>query len=129
VFQGIVTRTAGAINPASRTMLTEVQVPNPEGLLLSGSYATVRFRLERSEPPFLIPSSALLIDADGVRVGVVDGDGTLRYRSIQIGRDYGNEVEVLTGVDATDVLATALSPNVADGSRVRIAQPTSAASR
>jgi RND family efflux transporter MFP subunit len=123
VFQGTVTRTAGAIDPTSRTLLTEVQVPNPEGVLLSGSYATVRFKVQRADPPLVIPQSALLIDANGVRVALVDADGTLHYRPIQIGRDYGNDAEVLSGLDTTDVLATGLSANIAEGSRVEIAKP------
>jgi RND family efflux transporter MFP subunit len=122
-FTGKVTRTAGAIDPASRTLLTEVDVPNPQGLLLSGSYATVRFRIQRPDPPLVIPQSALLIDANGVRVALVDHDGSLHYRPIHIGRDFGNTVEVLSGLAPTDVLATGLSPNVADGSRVTIAKP------
>src|SRR6266404_7901735 len=101
VFQGTVTRTAGAIDPTSRTLLTEVQVPNPDGLLLSGSYATVTFKVERPNPPLL-----------------VGADGTLSYRSIQIGRDFGNEVEVLSGLDPSDVVATGLSANIAAGTRV-----------
>ena len=127
-FTGKVTRTAGAIDPASRTLLTQVDVPNPDGVLLSGSYATVRFRIERSDPPLIIPQSALLIDANGVRVALVDPDGTLHYRPIQMGRDSGNTVEVLSGLAPTDVLATGLSPNVADGSRVGIAKPADPAS-
>ena len=123
VFEGAVTRTAGAIDATSRTLLTEVQVPNPDGLLLAGSYATVEFKLTRPEPPLLVPSSALLIDASGVRVALVDGDHTLRYRPVQIGRDYGSEVEVLSGVDTTDVVATGLPPNIAEGSRVEPAKP------
>src|SRR5882724_4850178 len=125
VFQGTVTRTAGAIDPTSRTLLTEVHVPNPDGLLLSGSYATVRFKVQRPNPSLIVPQSALLIDASGVRVAVVDADGTLHYRPVQIGRDFGNDVEVLSGVDTTDVLATGLAANVAEGSRVDIAKPAS----
>src|SRR2546429_675645 len=96
------------MDPASRTLLTEVDVPNPEGLLLSGSYATVRFRIERPNPPLVIAQSALLIDASGVRVALVDPDGTLHYRPIQMGRDYGNTVEVLSGLAPTDQLLTSL---------------------
>jgi len=127
-FTGKVTRTAGAIDPASRTLLTEVDVPNPDGELLSGSYATVRFRIQRANPPLVIPQSALLIDADGVRVALVDPDGTLHYRPVQIGRDSGSTVEVLSGLAPTDVLATGLSPNVTDGSRVDVAKPADPAS-
>ena len=123
VFQGTVARTAGAIDATSRTLLTEVHVPNPDGLLLSGSYATVRFKVRRPNPSLIVPQSALLIDAKGVRVALVDADGTLHYRSIQIGRDFGNDVEVLSGVDTTDVLATGLAANIAEGSRVDIAKP------
>ena len=127
VFQGTVTRTAGAIDPTSRTLLTEVQVRNPEGLLLSGSYATVRFKVQRADPPIVVPQSALLIDANGVRVALVDADGTLHYRPIQIGRDYGNDAEVLSGLETTDVVATGISANIAEGSRVEIANPANPA--
>src|SRR5207245_2327097 len=127
VFHGTVTRTAGAIDPTSRTLRTEVQVPNPEGLLLSGSYATVRFNIQRPDPPLVVPQNALLIDGNGVRVALVDADGTLHYRPIQIGRDYGNDAEALSGLDTTDVLATGLSANIAEGSRVEIAKPANTA--
>src|SRR5947208_10805439 len=123
VFQGKVTRTAGAIDPTSRTLLTEVQVQNPDRLLLSGSYAMVRFKVQRPDPPLVVPQTALLIDANGVRVALVDADGTLHYRPIQIGRDFGNEVEVLSGVATSDVLATGLAANIAEGSRVETAKP------
>ncbi len=122
-FTGTVTRTAGAIDPASRTMLTEVQVPNPEGALLSGAYATVRFAVRRATPPLVLPSNALLIDAQGVRVARVNPDGTLHYKPVVIGRDYGTEVEVLSGVDAHEILATGLPGGVPDGSRVEVATP------
>jgi RND family efflux transporter MFP subunit len=127
VFKGTVTRTAGAIDATSRTLRTEVQVPNPDGLLLSGSYATVRFKVQRPDPPLVVPQSALLIDAKGVRVAVVGADGTLHYRSIQIGRDFGNDVEVLSGIEATDVLATGLAANIVEGSRVETAKPADTA--
>lgn len=123
VFLGKVTRTAGAIDPTSRTMLTEVQVPNPDGLLLSGSYATVKFSLQRAEPPLTIPASALLVDASGVRVAIVEPDGRLRYTKIEIGRDYGTRVEVLSGLAPTDVLATNLTPGIGEGAKVAVAKP------
>jgi RND family efflux transporter MFP subunit len=123
VFQGTVTRTAGAIDPTSRTLLTEVQVRNPDGLLLSGSYGTVRFKVQRADPSLVIPQNALLIDGNGVRVALVDADGTLHYRPVQIGRNYGDDVEVLAGLTTDDVLATGLAANVTDGSRVEVAKP------
>jgi RND family efflux transporter MFP subunit len=127
VFKGTVTRTAGAIDPASGTLLTEVQVPNRDGALLSGSYVTVHFKLHRADPPLLIPGTALLVNAQGVRVAVINPDGTLHYKPIELGRDYGDQVEVLSGLDPADVIATALPSGVADGAKVRIAsdQPAS----
>jgi RND family efflux transporter MFP subunit len=121
VFEGKVTRTAGAIDPASGTLLTEVQVPNPDGALLSGSYVTVHFKLHREDPPLLIPGTALLVNAQGVRVAVIASDGTLHYKPIGIGRDYGDKLEVLSGLDPADVIATALPSGVADGAKVRVA--------
>ena len=123
VFQGAVSRTAGAIDPSSRTLLTEVQVPNPDGLLLSGSYATVRFKVHRADPPLVVPQSALLIDANGVRVGVVEG-GAIHFRPIAIGRDFGTDVEVLSGLSAADTIATGLTAGITDGSRVDVTKPT-----
>src|SRR4029453_3783622 len=122
-FDGTVTRTAGAIDPTSRTLRTEVQVKNPDGILLSGSYATVTFDVTRANPPLLVPQNALLIDSQGVRVALVDPDGTLRYRPIEIGRDYGNEVEVLSGISADAVLAPGLAANLTDGTHVEVAKP------
>ncbi len=127
VFAGTVTRTAGAIDPSSRTMLTEVQIPNPEGVLLSGSYATVRFRIQRAEPPLVVPANALLIDAEGVRVAVVQPDNTLHYRPIQIGRDYGDEVEVLSGLETDDVIVTGIAGNILEGAMVAVAKTPVAA--
>lgn len=128
-FEGTVTRTAGALDANSRTLLTEVQVPNRDGALLSGSYVTVTFEIERSEPPLVVPQSALRIDADGVRVARIDADGTLHYQPVRIGRDDGQQVEIVEGLAESDVLATGLPADVLDGSRVEIAPPASDARR
>jgi len=121
VFKGTVTRTAGAIDARSRTLLTEVQVPNRDGTLLSGSYVTVHFKIQRSSPPLLIPATALLVDAQGVRVALVDGDGALHYRPIAIGRDYGDRVEVRSGLEPSDIIAVGLPGALADGTKVNAA--------
>jgi RND family efflux transporter MFP subunit len=119
VFTGTVTRTAGSIDPRSGTLLTEVDVPNRDGALLSGSYVTVHFKLDRTDPPLLIPGTAVLTNAQGLRVAVVGSDGTLHYKPIDIGRDYGDHVEVLGGLDPADVIATALPSGLPDGAKVR----------
>jgi len=119
IFKGTVTRTADAIDPGSGTLLTEVDVPNRDGALLSGSYVTAHFKLHRTDPPLMIPGTAVLAGAQGVRVAVIGSDGTLHYKPIEIGRDYGDHVEVLGGLDPADVIATALPSGLADGARVR----------
>ena len=129
VFEGTVTRTAGAIDPTSRTLLTEVQVPNPDGALLAGSYATVRFKVQQSDPPLVVPQTALLIDANGVRVALVDADGTLHYRPVQVGRNYGQDVEVLSGLQPSDVIATGIAANIVEGSHVETATPAVGAAK
>ena len=126
VFHGTVSRTAGAIDPSSRTLRTEVLVPNQDGALLSGAYVTVHFKIQRSNPPLLIPGTALLVGTDGVRVAVVDADGTLHYRPIKIGRDYGAQVEVLAGIVSSDVIASNLPGGLVEGTRVRVAEAAAA---
>src|SRR4030095_2519117 len=115
------TRTAQAIDPAAGTLLTEVDVPNRDGALLSGSSVTVPFKLHREDPPLLIPGTALLVNAQGVRVAVIASNGTLHYKPIGIGRDYGDKLEGLSGLDPADVIATALPSGVAEGAKVRVA--------
>jgi len=121
VFDGIVTRIAGAIDTASRTVQVEVQVPNPDGILLPGSDATVHFQISRLAPPLLIPSNALLVDAAGVRVALVGPDNTLQYRAIDLGRDFGDEVEVLSGLTTDDTVAIGISGRLVEGSAVTVA--------
>lgn len=121
VFDGVVTRIAGAIDSASHTMQVEVQVPNPDGILLPGSSATVHFQISRLDPPLLIPSNALLVDAAGARVALVGSDNTLHYRAIALGRDFGDEVEVLSGLTTDDIVATGVSGNPVEGSAVKVA--------
>jgi RND family efflux transporter MFP subunit len=126
IVKGTVTRTAGSVDPNSRTMLAQVEVDNKDGQLLSGSYGTVKFHITRDNPPLLIPANALLVDASGIRVAVVQGDAshlTLHYQPVQIGRDYGDQVEVVGGLDEHVTLATGLTGNLVEGTGVRVAKP------
>jgi RND family efflux transporter MFP subunit len=126
VFKGTVTRTADAIDPGSGTLLTEVDVQNHDGALLSGSYVTVHFKLHRDDPPLQIPGTALLAGAKGTRVAVIAEDGTLHYRSIELGRDYGDHIEVLSGLAPSDLIATVLPAGIADGAQVKAQEPPAA---
>jgi RND family efflux transporter MFP subunit len=97
-FTGIVARTANALDPTSRTMLVEVQVPNGDGALLPGMFAQIDLSSPRKDAPLLVPDDALIIRADGPQVAVVRPDQTVHLQKIEIGRDYGDRLEVIAGL-------------------------------
>ena len=99
-FTGRVARNASALDPATRTLLVEVQVPNPDGALFPGMYARVELLDARTNPPLLIPSDALIARADGTSVAVVRPDSTVHIQRIEVGRDYGDRMEVIRGLEA-----------------------------
>ena len=98
LFGGKVTRTSESLDPNTRTLLTEVDVPNPASSLLPGMYAQVTLRSVIAEPPLLVPGDALVTRANGTRVAVVDEDGSVHFQRVSVGRDYGIETEVLSGL-------------------------------
>lgn len=98
VFTGAVARTAGSLDPNTRTMLVEVHVPNRDGALLPGMYAQVSFSSPRSNPPLLLPSDALLVRPSGTEVAILRGDHTVHLQKIEIGRDYGDRMEIISGL-------------------------------
>jgi RND family efflux transporter MFP subunit len=101
-FTGTVARTANSLDPASRTLLVEVQVPNESGVLLPGMYAQVELSSSRANPPLLIPSDALIVRADGAQVAVVQRDHRVHLQKVEVGRDYGDRVEVMSGLREGD---------------------------
>ena len=108
---------------ASRTLLTEVDIPNRDFALLPGMYAQVRMQFPRVTPPLLLPATALVIRSSGPQVMVVDRNGTsgtVHFRSVEIARDYGSTVELASGL--TDGQTIVVNPNsdLIEGSRVRI---------
>ena len=109
-FRGVVARTANALDPASRTLLVEVQVPNPSGALLPGMYAQVELSSSRANPPLLIPSDALIISDQGTQVALVGADHRVHLQRIVAGRDYGDRIEVMSGLHDGD----AIVPNPGD---------------
>jgi len=109
VFGGQVARSAGALDPATRTLLVEVQVANPKGELLPGMYANVTIRAKREDPPLLIPSEALITRAAGTLVAAVDGSGRVHFQPVRVGRDNGAEIEVLAG--AQEGMKVVVNPN------------------
>ncbi len=122
-FLGHVVRTAGAIDPVSRTLLTEIRVPNPNLELVPGQYGEVTFHLHSSKPVLIIPSSALLFRAQGTQVALVQRDGSVKVQSIQLGRDLGTSVEVVSGITADDAVIDNPSDSISDGVLVSVQEP------
>lgn len=103
-FTGKVARTANALDPSSRTLLVEVHVPNPDGVLLPGMYAQVTLNSSRANPPLLIPSDALIVSGAGTQVAVVDPNHRVHLQTIVAGRDYGDRLEVMKGLNDGEVI-------------------------
>jgi multidrug efflux system membrane fusion protein len=121
-FSGNVVRTAESIDPSTRTLLTEIDVPNPKGELLPGAYAQVHFALNVQVPLLSVPVNALLFRAEGIRAAVVDANGQVQLKPVSIGRDYGREVEVLSGVEASDLLVLNPADSLESGEKVSVKQ-------
>jgi RND family efflux transporter MFP subunit len=128
VFAGKIAHTSGAIDTASRTLLTEVQVPNPRGELMPGAYAQVTFSVSSAEPPLVIPSNTLIFRSAGPQVAVVDSHNIARLRSISIGRDFGNSLEILSGLQPDDFVILNPPDSLSDGTAVSPQQAAEAPS-
>jgi RND family efflux transporter MFP subunit len=120
IFKGKIFQTAGALDTASRTLLTEIHIDNADNVLLPGMYATVRITPAKVQSTLRIPANTLLFDSKGTRVAMVDAHNIVHLRSIKEGRDFGSELEVLGGVEPTDRLVTNPSDNLTDGETVRV---------
>ena len=119
-FYGKVTHTADAIDPGTRTMLTEIEIPNRDGRLLPGAYAQLHFSVPIQTERMSIPINVLLFRAEGPRVAVVGADQKVHMKSVIIGRDFGVKVEILGGLDATDQLVLNPSDSLEEGQPVRV---------
>jgi len=144
-FQGQITRTSNALDAASRTLLTEVQVANPTGVLLPGMYTTVRFSTNRVVPPFLVPDASLVVEANGTTLAVLRplsqselekaaSAGTdqaalarariVHFQNVQPGRDYGTTLEILDGLHDGDSVVVNPGDAVKEGAIVQMAAPS-----
>jgi RND family efflux transporter MFP subunit len=117
-FSGAVTRTANALDPSSRTLLVEVQVPNQEGKLLPGMYVEVDLHLPRKDPPLLLPSDTLSVRPEGTMVAVVAPDNAVHFHHVVVGRDYGSNIEILSGLDAGQRVIANPNDSVQEGVKV-----------
>jgi len=116
-FPADVTRTAGSIDQNTRTLLTEVQVDNRDGKLLSGMYAVVTFAGAGGAGPIMIPGDAIVVRQNTTQVAVIK-DGTVRMQTVEIGRDFGEAVEIVRGLNDGDVIATNVTDEVHEGAKV-----------
>lgn len=118
-FLGKVTMISGALQPGTRTLLTEIDVPNPDGALTPGTYCTVELRIPRRTPSFIVPADAIIFNQNGLSVAAVQDD-TVHIQKIAIARDLGHEVEVADGVNNGDRLILNPPVDLQDGSKVQI---------
>jgi membrane fusion protein, multidrug efflux system len=122
-FMGRVTSTAGAIDPTSRTLLTELLVPNETGELFPGAYVLITLEVADQSGNLTIPANALLFRAEGPAVGVVGADGRVEIREITINLNLGDKFEVTQGLSETDQVILDPSDSLAKGRAVKILSP------
>jgi RND family efflux transporter MFP subunit len=120
-FCGQVVRTANSIDPNTRTLLTEVDVPNPSGTLLPGAYAEVHFDVKVTGQRISLPINALLFRPDGTMAAVVGPDGRINLKKLTIGRDFGDSLEVLQGIDPADRVVVNPPDALEEGEHVNLA--------
>ena len=114
-FAGKVTRTADALDPNTRTLLTEVQVPDPDNALRPGMYLQVKFVFSRVTPSLRIPAAAIVVRSGPRKVAVLDAQHAVHYRDVQLGRDFGDAIEVLTGLNAGDTVVVHPGDDLPEG--------------
>lgn len=120
IFKGTVARFSGAVDPVARTMLTEIHVDNKEGLLLPGLYAEVKFSLKPDNAYFVIPTDALIIRTGNPQIAVLDKDNIAHLTTVNIGLDYGLNVEVIDGLKNGDKIITNPSEKILEGTKVNV---------
>lgn len=126
-FSAVLTRTSGSISGSSGTLLAELAVTNKEGLLTPGSYAEVKFELPENAAIQRVPASALILRHGGVQLAVVQPDNHVKLKKVVIGRDFGAEVEILSGIEPNDRLVDSPPDSLEDGDQVRVSTPAPAA--
>jgi RND family efflux transporter MFP subunit len=124
-FPGTVARIADALQPGTRTLLTEIDVPNPDHALSPGIYCTVELKIPRKTPSLIVPSEAIIFNREGLSVAVVEG-GMARIRPITVVRDFGTSVEVSAGVKEGDQVVLNPPVDLTDGRTLKIRAPATA---
>lgn len=124
-FTATVTQIAGAVDPASRTLQVELQVPNPRHELFAGSYAQVRFNESAAPKTLTISDNAIIFRAQGTQVAVLDSNDRVHLLSVKLGRDFGSDIEVLDGLTINDRVIDNPPDSIADGMTVQVVSTNS----
>lgn len=122
-FEGTITRSAGAIDPASRTMQVEVQVPNRDGKLYAGMYAQVKFSLPEENAPIVVPANVVMFRSDGPQVATIAEENKIHWQPIRIGRDFGERIEALEGLTENSQAVMNPTDDLQEGTQVQIKPP------
>jgi RND family efflux transporter MFP subunit len=125
-FEGKLVRTSSAVDPATRTLLAEIDVNNSTGELLPGSYTEVHLHTANPAPALIIPVSALILEPDGLRVATVDSNSIAHLAHVAAGRDFGTSIEILTGLKPDQGIIANPPDSLTDGEKVRIVTPKQA---
>jgi RND family efflux transporter MFP subunit len=123
VFKVNVARNATALQATSRSMLTEVDVANPDGAIRPGLFVNVTFSIPRQQPGVVVPDEALVFNAGGMQVATVQPDKTIRFRKVTVYRDFGTTAELRDGLDGGEMLVLSPPVDLADGGKVQVAAP------
>jgi membrane fusion protein, multidrug efflux system len=119
IFAGKVARTANELDMATRSLLTEVDIPNPDRQLVSGMYAQVTFDVKRQDQPLFVPATSVLYDAQGTRAAVVH-EGVVTWKKVDVDGDFGDRLAISTGLDEGDMVAVTPSEQLREGMHVRV---------
>jgi RND family efflux transporter MFP subunit len=122
-FPGKITRYSGALDPATRTLAVEARVANDKGELFPGAYVDVTFPAGLAHGIAVIPVSAVIVDAQGVRVATVDADSKVHFIPVMMGRDHGQNVEIVSGLTGNESVLATPAANLAEGTQVKVNPP------
>jgi RND family efflux transporter MFP subunit len=120
-FYGYVARTAGALDPSTRTLLTELDFDNKDHLLWSGMYGEVHISTHKDHPTLTVPTAAMMFEADGTKLAIVDGDNKVHFKKVTVGQDLGNKLEIVGGLADNDKVVTNPGEKLTEGGTVEIA--------
>ncbi|MCE5316501.1 MAG: efflux RND transporter periplasmic adaptor subunit [Parachlamydia sp.] len=122
IFPGFVARTAKALDPIARTLLTEVHVENKNGEILTGLYAEVRFNLKSDKKRFIVPTEALIIRSGAPQIAILDSKDTVHLKTVKIGNDMGSKIEIVDGLQDGDIIVVNPTEKIREGVQVKVAK-------